>query len=411
MRMTVLGRAGLLTALVLLAATDVRAEDDALRKKALALNEATGDAAISGKIVALVKDPEGTKPLLKYAAKMTKEKDQPFNVNATWILARSAQLLRDFDDGNTFYRLHVQQAKSLGSCDKIVRAYGGLIELLYDAKKYDDAEKVCKEFLEINSDDEAIDRAKPLVLRRVVLIRVRQGKTDDALDMCDRLIQAQPTNWLNFELKARVYREAGKFDSAAKIYEDIIGKVEKDDRLTEEERKEFANDLRYMLSGVYVDAEKVDKAVTVLRTLVKSEPDNPTYNNDLGYIMADHDMNLDEAEKLVRKALEEDKKQRLKEGKIKPEDYKDNAAYLDSLGWVLFKKKDYKEAKKYLLQALEQPEGMHTEIYDHLAETYLALDDKAEAVKAWKKAVEVAGESKREQSKKVEIEKKIKANQ
>ena len=32
---------------------------------------------------------------------------------------------------------------------------------------------------------------------------------------------------------------------------------------------------------------------------------------------------------------------------------RDNGAYLDSLGWVLFKKGDLKEAKKYLLEALK----------------------------------------------------------
>src|SRR5258708_36673251 len=106
-----------------------------------------------------------------------------------------------------------------------------------------------------------VDSFKPLVTRRVVLIRVKQGKSDEALKLCDTLIKAQPTNWLNLELKGRIYREIGKFDEAIKIYEDVIGRVEKDDRLTEEQRKDFAGDLRYSLSGLYVDADKIDQAV------------------------------------------------------------------------------------------------------------------------------------------------------
>ena len=81
-------------------------------------------------------------------------------------------------------------------------------------------------------------------------------------------------------------------------------------------------------------------AAADLKALLEKDPDNPGYNNDLGYIWADHDMNLAESEKLIRKALDEDRKQRLKEKPdAKPDEIKDNPSYLDSLGWVLFKEK------------------------------------------------------------------------
>ena len=64
---------------------------------------------------------------------------------------------------------------------------------------------------------------------------------------------------------------------------------------------------------VYLDLNQVDKSAEQLKILLDKEPDNPTYNNDLGYIWADHDMNLEEAEKLIRKALDEDRKRRKKE--------------------------------------------------------------------------------------------------
>jgi len=405
-------RAGLLASLLLWTAGPVRAaDDDPLRKKALDLNSVTGDTAIAGKILDLARDPAGTKQLLAVAAKMIKEKDQPFNVNATRILARVAHRVRDFDDGLTFYRVHIVQVKQLGSGEKIIVAYDNLLQLLIDARKYDEAEKTCKEILDIETDDETILDYKPLVQRRFILINVKQGKGDDALKRVDTLLKAQPDNWLNLELKGDVYRTMGKYDEAAKVYQDVIAAIEKDERFPEDKRKLFANDTRYTMSGLYIDANKVDKAVEVLRGLVKGDPDNPTYNNDLGYIMADNNMNLDEAEKLIRKALEDDRKQRKANPKIKPEDDKDNPGYVDSLGWVLYKKKNYKEAKEELKKALEQPDGQHLEIYDHFGDACLALGQKAEAVAAWKKAVEVAADTKRELAKKVLIEKKIKDNQ
>jgi len=42
---------------------------------------------------------------------------------------------------------------------------------------------------------------------------------------------------------------------------------------------------------------------------------------------------------------------------------------------------------------------------------HLALGDKAKAIEAWKKGLEVAGSSKREQQRKQDVEKKLKDNQ
>src|SRR5262249_4259790 len=150
-----------------------------------------------------------------------------------------------------------------------------------------------------------------------------------------------------------------------------------------------AKDIRYALSSVYVDAKKVDKAAEQLKELLKTDPDNPGYNNDLGYIWADHDMNLTESEKLIRKAIDDDKKNRAKANPdLKPDEIKANASYLDSLGWVLYKQKKYKEALPPLEEAVKDEEGQNIEIFDHLAEVHKALGDKKAAVEAWTKGLE-----------------------
>jgi len=156
-----------------------------------------------------------------------------------------------------------------------------------------------------------------------------------------------------------------------------------------------------------VDLKQIDKAAEQLKALLVKDPNSPTFNNDLGFIWADNDRNLEEAEKLIRKALEEDKKQRRRAG-IKGEQDRDNAAYLDSLGWVLFKQKKYKEALPPLEQAVKHEEGQHMEIYDHLGDVHLALGDKAKAVAAWKKGMGCPPVSRRDELRKVELAKKIK---
>jgi tetratricopeptide (TPR) repeat protein len=387
--------------------------DKSLHKRALALNDITGASPVKGEIAELIKDPAGTKRLLAVAARMAKEKDQPFNVNATYILAAAAHLLKEVDTAQEFYRINLDQSIKMGSGSKISQAIQGLVDLLLTNRKYAECEKVCKEFLDLDLDnDETVDRLKPSVLRWLILAMARQEHYDKANELLDKIIKVEPDNWLNIELKGELLHEEGKNADSAKLFEDLIEKVKEDKRLKDKTKEDFIGDIQYRLSGIYIDIDQVDKAAAQLKALLEKEPDNPTYNNDLGYIWADHDKNLPESEKLIRKALEEDRKQRHKDNaELKPEQDRDNAAFLDSLGWVLFKQKKYEDAKAPLLEAVKAPEGKHIEIYDHLAEVYLALGDKNEAVAAWKKGVQVAGKSPREQQRKIEVEKKLKANQ
>jgi predicted Zn-dependent protease len=387
--------------------TEVNADGEkALRKRALELNNVTGSDPVKGEIRALLKDETGTKRLLAVALKMSKEKEQPFNVTATYILAVTAHLLKDVDTAQAFYRLNLDQEIKLASGSKINQAFSNLIELLLSNKRYAECEKVCTEFLEIEGDD-TIENLKPTVLRRKILVMARQDHYDKANEMLDKLIKIQPDNWLNVILKGDLLREEGKNTEAAKIFEDVTAKVKDDKRLTKEMKEDFTIDLQYRLSGVYVDLDQVDKAAEQLNALLEKEPNNPTFNNDLGYIWADHDKNLEKSEKLIRKAIDEDRKLRHKDADLKPEQDKDNPAFLDSLGWVLFKQKKFKEAKEPLLDAVKAEEGKHIEIYDHLGDVFMALGEKSEAVEAWKKGVAAAGKSAREQQRKVIVEKKL----
>src|SRR6478672_3390933 len=103
------------------------AADDALRQKALALNNITGNDAITGKILELIKDKPGAKALVAQAAKMAKEKDQPFNYNGALILAKIAYATKDFDNSLAFYKICADQAGKLKSGQKLVEVYDGLI--------------------------------------------------------------------------------------------------------------------------------------------------------------------------------------------------------------------------------------------------------------------------------------------
>jgi uncharacterized protein HemY len=74
---------------------------------------------------------------------------------------------------------------------------------------------------------------------------------------------------------------------------------------------------------------------------------------------------------------------------------------------VLFKKKEYKEAKKWLLDATKLEGGKHIEIYDHLADVHMALGEKGDAIKVWKDALKLPDTTRRDGERRKIIEKKL----
>ncbi|MCX5683507.1 MAG: hypothetical protein NT049_07475 [Planctomycetota bacterium] len=83
------------------------------------------------------------------------------------------------------------------------------------------------------------------------------------------------------------------------------------------------------------------------------------------------------AEQLVREAL-----------KASPE----SAAYLDSLGWVLYKEGKFDEAVRTLLDATKAAPELDAVLWDHLGDAYWRLSRQEDAKKAWEAAVKILGD-------------------
>jgi len=70
-----------------------------------------------------------------------------------------------------------------------------------------------------------------------------------------------------------------------------------------------------------------------------------------------------------------------------------NANNLDTYGWVLFELGDYKEAEKYLLQAIEIDTVSSPVTLEHLGDVYYHLGEEKKAGKYWKKSKKAGGDS------------------
>ncbi|MCF8088267.1 MAG: tetratricopeptide repeat protein [Desulfotignum sp.] len=135
--------------------------------------------------------------------------------------------------------------------------------------------------------------------------------------------------------------------------------------------------LLFRLGAVQDKAGLKDESIATMKEIIRLDPEDASALNYLGYTYADLGIHLDDAEVLIRKALE-----------IKPND----GYILDSMGWVYFQQGKFDKAVGYLERAAELTD-YEAIIAAHLADAYLKTGQKIKALKTFHKALAQAEES------------------
>lgn len=95
--------------------------------------------------------------------------------------------------------------------------------------------------------------------------------------------------------------------------------------------------------------------------------------NNYAYSLAERDVRLDKAREMSERAL-----------KMEP----NNGSYLDTMGWILYKLGDFKNAEDYLLRAIKTRDSSSI-VFEHLGDAYLKLGNPTQAMLFWTKAIEL----------------------
>ena len=122
--------------------------------------------------------------------------------------------------------------------------------------------------------------------------------------------------------------------------------------------------------------DRLDILESDLRTIIELDPANADALNALGYTLTDQTDRHEEALDLIRKALA-----------IKPGE----AAFIDSMGWVMYRLNNLQEALVHLRRALEL--FPNDEVAAHLGEVLWEFGEQMEANQVWEKALELAPNS------------------
>lgn len=202
----------------------------------------------------------------------------------------------------------------------------------------------------------------PSVVFMLILSELQLGKPNAS----EVLLKMLPEIRRYAEIRAHVLSILGKNKQAFKILSEMISKSS---RVPDQK-------LYFFWLALAVKAESKEVQLKCLETLEKNlDLKDMEAANSIGYTYADLNENLAEAEKLIAHALNQ-----------KPE----RPEYLDSMAWVLFRMKKFKQAAVYIEKAISlDGKYPHAVLADHAGDIFYALGDKKKALYYWNLALKI----------------------
>jgi len=218
------------------------------------------------------------------------------------------------------------------------------------AEERNDPESALIEYAQVGPGNDYL----PAQLRQADIL-MGNGKTSEAQSRLAVQRDAQPDYGIQLYLiEAETLSANNQGDKAWNVLQQAL--------------KQYPDDLNLLYTRA-MQAEKrndLGQMEKDLRLIIQRDPDNAMALNALGYTLSDRTTRYDEAKLLIEQAHQ-----------INPED----PAVLDSLGWVNFRLGNLDEAERLLRQALERFPDQ--EVAAHLGEVLWANGKQREARQIW----------------------------
>ncbi len=198
--------------------------------------------------------------------------------------------------------------------------------------------------------------------------------TDEALNVMDEAVLAHPENpvaWYYF----------GLLYNRAQVYPTAISAFERVETLTTRFPKSglLLDSMFYFNYGTACERSgQFERAVTLLQQAIRLDTENAEAFNYLAYMWAEKGINLDQALEYSRHALDCDP---------------DNGAFLDTLGWILYKQKQAADALTCLQAAYYFMPDDPT-IMEHLGDAWSMLRNKSQACVWWERSYRINANNK-----------------
>jgi tetratricopeptide (TPR) repeat protein len=204
-------------------------------------------------------------------------------------------------------------------------------------------------------------------LRLAELLIVPMKESERAVKVLTEARQRFPTAPEFTYFLAIALREAKHPQQAVVTFEEALNEAQASN-------DEVLNARFYFDYGAAADqAGLYDKAADLFRKSISLDPTNAAEAcNYVAFMWAEHNMHLDEAEDMIGRALQFDP---------------NNGAYLDTLGWIHYRKGKFEEALDELLRASQNLTRPDPIVFEHIGDAYAKLNRISPALDFWQKAM------------------------
>ena len=278
--------------------------------------------------------------------------DNKENSNLVYALGLLAIESRRLDDAQRY----MEQVLILGTRKDDASYYLGRIS--DNQREY---EKAIYYYQNVTGGDNQLDAQI-----RIAEMMGHLGRVEEARAHLNKLrvLNPQANYSVRFYLaEAEILRQDGQYQEAVDLLSEAL------------ENNPGDTDVLYARALASEKLDRPDIFENDLQAVLEQEPDNAHALNALGYFLVDRTERLQEAEKYITRALE-----------LLPND----AAVIDSMGWLQYRLGNHQQALDYLRKAYERLED--AEIAAHLGEVLWVMGDQEAADKIWQQALQASPE-------------------
>ncbi len=229
----------------------------------------------------------------------------------------------------------------------------------YLAIVYEEVEEFQKAIEHFNHVPKESDYFNESVVHASYLYKM-DGKIDKAIEVLKGPLEDGRRHLPFYTLSASYLDEKGKYAEAIKFLE--------------EGKKYFPTEpkIPFLMALIWEKRKSIENTIFYMEQVLLLNPNHIDALNYVAYNFAETNKNLDRAEKLAKKALA------LSEN---------NPFVIDTLGWVYFKKGNYKEALIHLNKALELLPA-ESIVAEHLGDVYIKIRQPQKAQAMYENALQ-----------------------
>ena len=221
-----------------------------------------------------------------------------------------------------------------------------------------------------------------------------------------QLIQAE---WgeQDFDRVAELSRQAIDYnpDEMAFYYFLGLAYVQKDDddsaldalrrgvsQINNQSNKELVSDFYAIMGDILHDKGLAEEAYAAYDSCLQWKDDNLGCLNNYAYYLSEENRELAKAEQMSYRTVQAEP---------------DNATFLDTYAWILFKRKKYAEAMQYINMAVDNDTAKSAVIIEHAGDIHAVNGDTDGAVKFWQQALEAGADNEKAIRRKIKLKKYV----